>query len=50
MKHLALLAAMAAHMAAFTAKAQAIGAYEKREDPTIKSVSDALDKIATAFD
>lgn len=50
MKHLTLLAAMAAHMAAFTAKAQAIGAYEKREDPTIKSVSDALDKIATAFD
>ncbi len=50
MKHLALLAAMAAHMAAFTAKAQAIGAYEKREDPTIKSVSDALDKIATAFE
>ena len=45
-----LLAVMAAHMAAFTAKAQAVGAYEKREDPTIKSVSDALDKIATAFD
>lgn len=49
-KSLSLLAVMAAHMAAFTAKAQAVGAYEKREDPTIKSVSDALDKIATAFD
>jgi len=45
-----LLAVMAAHMAAFTAKAQAIGAYEKREEPSVKSVADALDKIATAFD
>ena len=45
-----LLAVMAAHMAAFTAKAQAVGAYEKREDPSVKSVADALDKIATAFD
>ena len=45
-----LLAVMAAHMAAFTAKAQAVGAYEKRDEPSIKSVSDALDKIATAFD
>lgn len=50
MKHSALLAVMAAHMAAFTAKAQAIGAYEKREEPSVKSVADALDKIATAFD
>ena len=49
-KSLSLLAVMAAHMAAFTAKAQAVGAYEKREDPTIKSVADALDKIGTAFD
>lgn len=45
-----LLAVMAAHMAAFAAKAQAVGAYEKREDPSVKSVADALDKIATAFD
>lgn len=45
-----LLAVMAVHMAAFAAKAQAVGAYEKREDPTIKSVADALDKIGTAFD
>ena len=39
---------MALHMAAFTAKS--VGAYEKREDPSVKSVADALDKIATAFD
>ena len=45
-----ILAVMAAHMAAFTAKAQAIGAYEKRDEPSVKSVADALDKIATAFD
>ena len=45
-----ILAVMAAHMAAFTAKAQALGAYEKREEPSVKSVADALDKIATAFD
>lgn len=49
-KSLSLLAVMAAHMAAFTAKAQAVGAYEKREEPSVKSVADALDKIATAFD
>ena len=49
-KSFSILAVMAAHMAAFTAKAQAVGAYEKREDPTIKSVADALDKIGTAFD
>ncbi len=45
-----LLAVMSVHMAAFAAKAQAVGAYEKREDPSVKSVADALDKIATAFD
>ena len=45
-----ILAVMAAHMAAFTAKAQALGAYEKREEPSVKSVADAMDKIATAFD
>lgn len=45
-----LLAVMAIHMAAFSAKAQAFPVYERRDDPTIKSVADALDKIATAFD
>ncbi len=44
-----LLAVMALHFAAFQAKA-CVGVYEKREEPSIKSVSDALDKIATAFD
>jgi HK97 family phage major capsid protein len=41
---------MAAHFAAFIAKAGAFAVYEKREEPSIKSVADALDKIATAFD
>lgn len=45
-----LLAIMALHTAAFQAKAQAFGNYEKREDPTIKSVADTLDKIATNVD
>lgn len=50
MKKLSLLVIMGLHMAAFAAKANAATVYEKREDPTIKSVADALDKIATAFD
>lgn len=41
---------MAAHLAALQAKAAHFGAYEKREEPSIKSVADAIDKIATAFD
>lgn len=41
---------MAAHFAAFQAKARALAAYEKREEPSLKSVADALDNIATAFD
>jgi HK97 family phage major capsid protein len=49
-KKLSLLAMMAMHVAAFQAKAASVGVYEKREEPTIKSVADALDKIATAFD
>lgn len=44
-----LMAIMALHFAAFQSKASAL-VYEKREDPSIKSVADALDKIATAFD
>jgi HK97 family phage major capsid protein len=50
MKTLALLALMASHHAAFVAKLQAAPAYEKREEPTVKSMAEALDKIATAFD
>lgn len=52
MKSKSLLATMALHFAAFQAKAldfSAVG-YEKREEPSIKSVADALDKIATTFD
>lgn len=47
-----LLATMALHFAAFHAKALdfSVVAYEKRDEPTIKSVGEAIDKIATAFD
>jgi len=45
-----LLAVMALHMAAFQAKAATFGVYEQRDEPSVKSVADALDKIATAFD
>lgn len=47
---IALMAVMASHFAAFHAKAAAFPAYEMRDEPSIKSVADALDKIATAFD
>jgi len=47
---LALSALMALHFAAFQAKLSDLCAYEKRDDPTIKSVAEALDKIGTAFD
>jgi len=50
MKKTALMAAMAMHFAAFQARAAAAPAYEKREEPSIKSIADALDKINTAFD
>lgn len=52
MKSKSLRATMALHFAAFQAKALDFSAvaYEKREEPSIKSVADALDKIATAFD
>jgi len=49
-KSLTMMAVMAVHFAAFQARAGAVPVYEKRDDPTIKSVADALDKIATAFD
>lgn len=49
MKNTAVLALMAAHFAAFQSKAVAVP-YEKREDPTIKSVAESIDKIATAFE
>lgn len=43
-------ALMHKHFAAFMAKALSVSHYEKREDPSIKSVADAIDKIATAFE
>jgi HK97 family phage major capsid protein len=52
LKSKSLLATMALHFAAFTAKATSFAgaAYEQREDPSIKSVGEAIDKIAAAFD
>jgi HK97 family phage major capsid protein len=46
-KTLLLAATMAAHFAAFQAKAAV--PYEKREEPTLRSVTEAIDKINTAF-
>ncbi len=45
-----ILKKMACDYIAYLHKARAVPAYEMREDPSIKSVADALDKIATAFD
>ena len=42
-----LAVTMAAHFAAFQAKAAV--PYEKREEPTLRTVTEALDKINTAF-
>lgn len=47
-RNLTALAVMADHFAAFQAKAAA-GAYEKREEPSVKSIAEAIDKINTAF-
>ena len=44
-----VLALMAIHMAAFQAKAGALGVYERRDEPSIKTVAEAIDKIGTAF-
>lgn len=48
-KTLLLAATMAAHFAAFQAKAAAVP-YEKREEPTLSKVTEAIDKINTAFE
>jgi HK97 family phage major capsid protein len=52
LKTKSLLATMAVHFAAFQAKATgfAAAAYEQRDEPSIKSVAESIDKIATAFD
>lgn len=47
---LSILAIMALHMAAFHSKASGVPVYEQRDDPSIKSVSESIDKIATAFE
>ena len=44
------MSVMDKHFHAFMAKLSAVGIYEKREDPSVKSVADALDKIANAFE
>jgi len=51
MKTIVIGGLMAAHFAAFQAKAAStLGCYEKRDEPTMKSVGEAIDKIATAFE
>lgn len=50
MKSMKISALMALHIAALHSKMAVACVYEKREEPSIKSVADALDKIATAFD
>lgn len=50
-KQASILATMAIHMAAFGAKVTALGGFrEKREDPTVKTIADAIDKINNAFE
>ncbi|MGV7210494.1 phage major capsid protein [Oxalobacteraceae bacterium A2-2] len=49
MKKSILLATMAAHFAAFQAKA-AVLPYEKRDEPSLGKVAEAIDKIGTAFE
>ena len=50
MKQKQILALMAVHMAAFHAKSEVFGIYEKRDEPSVKSISEAIDKIGTAFE
>lgn len=52
MKKTHFAATMAAHFAAYQVKAASFAgaALEKRDDPSIKTVADALDKIATSFE
>jgi HK97 family phage major capsid protein len=47
-KTILLAATMAAHFAAFQSKA-AVVPYEKRDEPTLRSVAEAIDRINTAF-
>ncbi len=49
-KKTTVLAIMAAHMLAFTNNTAAFGVYEKREEPTLGSISEAITGINTAFE
>lgn len=50
MKHTKIAALMAVHFAAFAARSAAFaGAYERRDEPTMATVAEALDKINEAF-
>lgn len=46
----AMAAMMAADHAAFAARASGFGLYEKREEPTIGTVAQAIERIANAFE
>lgn len=48
MKKTTLLATMAAHFAAFQAKA--VLPYEKREEPTLGTIAETINKLGTAFE
>lgn len=50
MKKNLILATMAMHFAAYQSRLGSCVLYEKREEPSIKTVAEALDKIGTAFD
>ncbi len=50
LKKKTVLALMAAHMVAFTNNTAAFGVYEKREEPTLGSISEAITGINTAFE
>ena len=48
MKKTTFLATMAIHFAAFQAKA--VLPYEKREEPTLGTIAETIDKLGTAFE
>lgn len=49
MKAMTMKTTMALHVAALHAKMAVLGAYEKREEPTLKGIADAIDRINTTF-
>lgn len=50
MKQSKIMVLMALHMAAFHQNVAAIGIYEQRDEPSLSSVTEAIGKIATAFE